>query len=224
MKNMPIPVMSQRRQSGFSLVEMIGVLAIIAILAVIIVPKVFSTIASSRITNTASSINAVKSAVAEYAGKYGTIPLTTTNAIARLDDLLFSEQMLETRFSAKIGTVATNYNVATYNRTTDVWAGGNAGTTAQSRIICITSAPATAPSAALGANYRLTGVTNLPASARVVSAVIMGVTANDARELSLRIDGEIGSTALGAADDIGKVVYATPANGVTNVYIYLAHQ
>ena len=39
-----------RSVSGFTLIEMIGVLAIIAILAVIVVPKVFSTIAGSRVT------------------------------------------------------------------------------------------------------------------------------------------------------------------------------
>ena len=63
------------RQAGFSLVEMIGVLAIIAILAVVIVPKVFSTIASSRVTNAVGSITSVKTAVSEFAGKYGTLPV-----------------------------------------------------------------------------------------------------------------------------------------------------
>jgi prepilin-type N-terminal cleavage/methylation domain-containing protein len=224
MKNNSRLFMSHRRQSGFSLVEMIGVLAIIAVLAVIIVPKVFSTIASARITSAASSVGAIKSAVAEYAGKYGTIPLTTTSAVARLDDLLFSEQLLETRFSVKIGTPATNYAVATYNRTTDVWAGGNALTATQSRILC-QAATAIAPSTAAGANFQLTGATNIPAGSRVVSAVIYNVTGIEARELSLRIDGEIGSQATAVpADNAGKVVYAAPAAGLTTVYIYIAHQ
>lgn len=219
-----IPLLPSRRQSGFSLVEMIGVLAIIAVLAVIIVPKVFSTIASARITNTASSINAVKSAVAEYASRYGTIPLTSSNAVARLDDLLFTEQLLESRFTAKIGTPPVNNNVATYNRTTDVWAGGNASTANHSRIICVASNATPAPSAANGANYRLSGNTNLPNGVRVVSAVLMNVTSSDARELSLRIDGETGTAALGALDNVGRVVYAAPVAGVTTVYVYIAHQ
>jgi prepilin-type N-terminal cleavage/methylation domain-containing protein len=217
-------MMSFRRHTGFSLIEMIGVLAIIAVLAVIIVPKVFSTIASARITSTVSTVGTVKSAVAEYAGRYGTIPLTSTNAIARLDDLLFSEQMLETRFSVKIGTPATNSNVATYNRTTNLWAGGNAATATQSSIICLT-ATNVAPVAAAGANYYLTGNTPLPVGSRVVSAVIRNVTGIEARELSLRIDGEIGSqTTAIPADAVGKVVYAAPVAGLTTVYIYIAHQ
>src|SRR4051812_24432535 len=96
---------SRSHQSGFSLVEMIGVLAIIAILAVVIVPKVFSTIASSRITNAVGSVTAVKSAVAEFAGKYGTVP--TTNANSRIDDLLVATGFLESRFAVKVGTQPT---------------------------------------------------------------------------------------------------------------------
>ncbi|MFT3780836.1 MAG: prepilin-type N-terminal cleavage/methylation domain-containing protein [Nibricoccus sp.] len=212
------------RQSGFSLVEMIGVLAIIAILAVIIVPKVFSTIASARITSASSSVNAIKSAVSDYAGKYGTIPLTTTNANARLDDLLIQEGLLDGRFIVKIGTAAVASNIATYTRATDTWAGG-ANQTTQSRIICQASVPGTAPSVANGANFRIAGNNlNLPASVRVVSAAILGVTASEARELSLRIDGEIASAALGAADNAGRVVYAAPTAGTTNVYVYIAHQ
>ena len=80
------------RISGFSLVEMIGVLAIIAILAVVIVPKVFSTIASSRVTSAIGSTNSMKTAVTDFAGKYGTIPLST--ATSRIDDLLVTTAAL----------------------------------------------------------------------------------------------------------------------------------
>jgi prepilin-type N-terminal cleavage/methylation domain-containing protein len=221
----PRQMMSTRRQAGFSLIEMIGVLAIIAVLAVIIVPKVFSTIASSRITNAVGSIGAMKSAVAEYAGRYGTIPLTTTNANARVDDLLFSEGLLDGRFIVKIGAPVVASNVATYNRANGVWAGGVVQT-GQSRIICQT-ATAVAPAAANGANFQLTGNTNIPAGSRVISAVIVNATIGEARELSLRIDGDAGSTTVNnalLADGVGRVVYAAPANGVTTVYIYVAAQ
>lgn len=102
--------------------------------------------------------------------------------------------------------------------------GGNAGTATQSRIICQTST-VTAPATAAGTNFQLTGTTNIPAGSRVVSAVIYNVTGTEARELSLRIDGEIGSQATATtADGAGKVVYALPAAGLTTVYIYIAHQ
>lgn len=203
---------------------MIGVLAIIAVLAVIIVPKVFSTIASARITSAAASVGAMKSSIVEYASKYGSIPITVTNA--RIDDLLLAESLIDSRFSAKIGTPQAIPAIAgaTYNRTTAAWTGGASQAT-QTRLICLAATNAV-PSVSLGANYQINGGNvNLPTGARVVSAVIMGATATEARELSLRIDGDaFSATNLTNADNTGKVVYAAPAAGITNVYIYIVHQ
>jgi len=226
MKQNPRLTLKQRRLAGFSLVEMIGVLAIIAILAVIIVPKVFSTIASARITNAASSIGALKTATAEFAGKYGTIPLTTANS--RIDDLLFTDSLIDGRFVVKIGTQPGNPPIggAAWTRAAGAWtAAGGASQATQSRVICLTSS-IIVPNTANGTNYQLSGTTNLPVGSRVISAVFVNVTGNEARELSLRLDGEANSAANATlADPAGKVVYATPnAAGVTTAYIYLAHQ
>lgn len=215
------------RISGFSLVEMIGVLAIIAILAVVIVPKVFSTIASSRVTSAVGSTTSMKTAVTDFAGKYGTLPLTV--AASRIDDLLVTAGLLDTRYLVKIGTQpgAAALAGATWSNATGTWvATGGVSQATQSRIICLTSVPAAVPGAA-GTNYMLDGVTALPAAARVVSAVITGVTLNDARELSLKIDGDTMTQPIGSAlaDTAGKVAYAAPAAaGTTTVYIYLVHQ
>ena len=217
----------QRRSSGFTMIEMIGVLAIIAILAVIVVPKVFSTIAGSRVTSAVASINAARSSLTEFCGRFGTIPITTTNS--RIDDLLVAANLLDNRFVVKIGTQPTSTLAtgATWSNTTGAWVatGGNSQAT-QSRIICLASTTNN-PSAANGANFRLNGVatTNLPVGSRVVSAVIVGVPISEARNLSLSIDGEPLSTPLAqatAADNNGKVVYA--AGVTTTVYVYLAHQ
>lgn len=215
-----------RARAGFSLVEMIGVLAIIAILAVVIVPKVFSTIASSRITNAVGSITSMKSAVSEFSGKYGTLP--TTNNNSRIDDLLFTAGMLESRFLAKIGTQPSNPPIAgaTWTRSGGAWtATGGSSQTTQSRIICLNSTT-TVPNTANGANFRLDGTTDLPAGSRVVAAVLVNVTGNEARELSLRLDGEAMSAANATtADATGKVVYNTPNGaGLTTAYVYIAHQ
>jgi prepilin-type N-terminal cleavage/methylation domain-containing protein len=224
----PTPRLFASRHSGFSLVEMIGVLAIIAILAVVIVPKVFSTIASSRITSAVGSVNSMKSAVTEWAGKYGTIPVTTATASARIDDVLIADGMLEGRFIVKVGTPppAVPVGGATYDRTTALWTAGAGAQNTQSRIMCAASVAAAAP--ATGTNYQLDGLTNIPAGSRIVSAVIMGVPISDAREISQRIDGDALTQVSGAitADTVGKVVYAAAANAnaTTNVYIYVAHQ
>ena len=225
--NIPTPVLSSStRHSGFSLVEMIGVLAIIAILAVVIVPKVFSTIASSRVTSAVGSVNTMRTAVTEFAGKYGTIPVTV--AASRIDDLLMAASILDSRFTVKIGTQpgATAIAGATWSNSTGPWvATGGASQASQSRVISLASNIAAVPGT--GTNYRLDGSTNLPAGARVVSAVITGVSLNDARELSQKIDGETltQGTTSAAADLAGKVTYAAPGAATTvTAYIYLAHQ
>ena len=210
-------------QSGFSLVEMIGVLAIIAILAVVIVPKVFSTIASSRITSAVGSVTSMKTSIAEYAGKHGTLPLS--DAQSRIDDLLVTAGFLDSRFTVKIGTQASNPPLAG-----DAWTAAAGGYTlgaggvsqaAETRLICVTSAVADVPGTA-GTNYQLDGTNNMPAGARIISAVITGLTATESRELSQRIDGDaLTPTATGVADTGGKVTYAAAG---TTAYIYLAHQ
>src|ERR1051326_3262375 len=66
---------------GFTLIEMIGVLAVIAILASMLIPKIFEAINSARINNTVQSYNAIKTAVMDHYGKYGAINvLGTTGA------------------------------------------------------------------------------------------------------------------------------------------------
>jgi prepilin-type N-terminal cleavage/methylation domain-containing protein len=232
MKNVTRPY-SIARQSGFSLVEMIGVLAIIAILAVVIVPKVFSTIASSRVTNAVGSVTSLKSAVTEYAGKYGTVPLANTTL--RVDDLLVKAGFLEGRFSVKVGTPASGSQGGQWNLANGAWAGVIGGTNqnalpVQSRVIASNS-NAVAPNLANGTNFCLSPSTplnlatdSLPVGSRVIAAVIAGVTASEALELSRRIDGDSLSEAdTTTADARGKVVYPIGA-GAKNVYIYVAHQ
>lgn len=211
------------------MIEMIGVLAIIAILAVIVVPKVFSTIASSRVTSTVASINAARSALTEFSGRFGMVPITNNNS--RIDDLLVTASMLDNRFVVKIGTQPGTALAAgaAWSNATGAWvANGGTTQTAQSRIVCQTSTT-NLPSTANGTNFRLNGgATNLPAGSRVVSAVIVGVPITEARNLSLSIDGDPLSTTAAqatAADNNGKVVYAAAAaGGTTTVYVYLAHQ
>ncbi len=62
------------RQRGFTMIEMIGVLAVIAILASIVAPKIFDAIRDSKINTFASNIQAVQTAVASYYKDTGQLP------------------------------------------------------------------------------------------------------------------------------------------------------
>ena len=62
---------TKSRNQGFTLVEMIGVLAVVAILTAMLIPKIFETINSARINSAAAGINTVKNAVANHFAEYG---------------------------------------------------------------------------------------------------------------------------------------------------------
>jgi len=58
---------------GFTLIEMIGVLAVVAVLAALVLPKVFDVIAESRVNALAASVKAYETAVMKYYGDIGSL-------------------------------------------------------------------------------------------------------------------------------------------------------
>src|SRR5690242_19958807 len=98
-------------QQGFTLIEMIGVLAVIAILAAVLIPKVFEAINNARVNNAAMSYNTVKTAIADHYAKFGSIavdgstatPTVLTPPIPQFDQVLVKEQFLDKPFATKIG-------------------------------------------------------------------------------------------------------------------------
>lgn len=87
------------------------------------------------------------------------------------------------------------------------------------------SNPASAPSAATGTNFRLNGITDLPANAVVVAAVLPNISARDALALAEANLPRESVPALNAACDKGRVAYAAPnAAGITTAYVYVTHR
>lgn len=62
------------KQKGFTLMEMIGVIAVIAILASMATPMIFEAIRNARISTQAEDINVLRAAVAQYFSDTGQFP------------------------------------------------------------------------------------------------------------------------------------------------------
>ena len=208
---------SSRGLQGFTLIEMIGVLAVIAILAAVLVPKVFEAINNARINNSSMSCDTVKTAIADHYAKAGSLnadDTTGTPVVISLatpfdgfDKVLMKEQFLDKPFAVKIGDgIATNNTVRLKDITGYALAATVDGTDTT--------------------GFALSGgTTNTAVGSVVVEAVIGNVTAADAQALSTRIDGvTMTETALTTPDTQGRVKYATPVGGVTTVYVYLTHR
>jgi len=224
---LPTGRVGNHRNKGFTLIEMIGVLAVIAILAAVLIPKVFEAINNSRINNAAMACNAVKTGIADHYAKYGSIACDGTTATPTVltvpvagynnfDGILLREQLIDKLFATRLGD-------------------GTSGTVAGTRIVLLpppaaaggTVTAATVPAAAADAYFDLSGSgTNTISGSTVAVALVTGVTLEDARALNKIIDGTapaMGESAAGQ-DLAGRVKYNFGANATATVYVYLTHR
>jgi prepilin-type N-terminal cleavage/methylation domain-containing protein len=198
---------------GFTLVEMIGVLAIIAVLAALLVPRVFAAINDARVNSAAMSYNSARSAAMVYFGKYGRFgalngavvtDMANSNATAWDRNVLLPEGLLDRPFTTRLGT--TNSIVLA------------------SALSAATAANGT--NAAYNLDGNATVANDASAGQVVVQALITGVSLDDARELNRRVDGTdaaFGETTAGV-DTAGRVKYDFGAANSGNVYLYVAHK
>ncbi len=207
----------RHNRGGFTLIEMVGVLAVIAILAALLIPKIFAAINESRLNNAVVSYNSVKSAAMMYFGKYGKFggvggtnllaaeiaSPPTGNATNWDAKVLLTEQLVEKPFATKVGS----------DNTVEIRP-------------CLAAA-ATVDGSNAGYDLSGAGGGNTAGSGQsVVEAVMKGVALDDARDLSLRIDGPSMTETDATTTDIrGRVKYTvTSGQNTTDVYIYIAHK
>jgi prepilin-type N-terminal cleavage/methylation domain-containing protein len=209
---------NKKRKSGFTLIEMIGVLAVIAILAALLIPKIFEAINNARVNNACISINTIKTAIADHYAKSGSLVkdasganLTLTSGIlADFDGILLREGFIDKPFAVKVSNDA-NVDVRLVQglAASDAATGINAAYDLDGS----TASPSTANEAG-------------PVTAIVAEAVIPNVALADAFEISKRLDGDALSETDASTSDIeGRVKYAvTSGSTITTLHVYLTHR
>lgn len=217
---MKASISKARGRRGFTLIEIIGVVAVIAILAAVLTPRVVSVIARGKVNATAQSIGSLKSATADYVAKNGTIPTrdgtgSTNAAVAtgRFDADLVTGGFTEKLFSSSVGTQTFDNSALTGRIHVRSLPGTSSGTV-------------TTPTATVGGvNFdldRSASSADFTSGQMVVSAFIPGVAITDAIALNKIIDGD-DNTGTGA-DIIGRCIYSAAAGDNTvTVYVYIAH-
>lgn len=236
---------------GYSLLELVLVIAVISVLVGLLLPKGFDAIRNARIQQVQKVTETLKTVLTDYLsmpGGNGVLPRTEGTGIptsgaaltgatdaakgngARLDAILLStgklDRPLSLRMGSQIAASTGTGNEMTWSQSASAWimtpdAAPLRNWSTATRVEARVTAPATAPSLALGANFRLDGITNLNANYTVAYLVIPGCASGDAFNLTLAMNGPQFAPVEGAACDTGLVAYAAPVNGVTDVYVFL---
>lgn len=207
-------------RQGFTLVEIIGVVALIAVLAAVLAPRVTSVIGRGKINSTAQAIAGLKTATMDYIAAKSSLPLRAGTAATdraeaegRFDADLVAGGFTEKLFTCAIGSQTFDSSVLTQRiHVRSVKASGE-------RTIEELSATA-------GGDWfdldRDNTTADFTTAQTVVSVFIPTVPVSDAVALNKLIDSD--SNDVTVADTVGRCIYTTPDdNNLVNVYVYVAH-
>jgi type IV pilus assembly protein PilA len=205
-------------KKGFTLIEMIGVLAIIGVLAALLIPKIFAAIDTSRVNSSASSMESVKTAVAQHYAKYLSLTnnganINVTTPYTNYDTMLLTEGFMDKLLSIKIASAPdtqVNYaSIGAVTATTPVTAGGTVTAVGDVAFDLVDVNTNTSPTSSITGSEEIV-------------VTLENVLVADAKALNDLIDGPTqGATSLGTSDLWGRVKYSTPASGLVNVSVYI---
>ena len=218
-----------RDSQGFTLVEMIGVLAIIAILMALLLPKVFQLIASSNARSLAAAVRTYETSVIGYFADTGSLyPLNVTGVpTAEAGGGSTTAISLGARLTLDMSDpLNTGANQWPRFRGPYVEKFNSANVPGFGATILMPTAPAIAlATATTGTNIGWDlkgddGNSDLATGAQVAYLQITGVTVGDAEEIDGIIDSGIGATQA-ERQLRGRVKYDT---ATSQLFIYLAHR
>ena len=216
-------------EQGFTLVEMIGVLAIIAILIALLLPKVFTLIASTNARALAAAIRTYETAVVKYYADVGSVyplnaagtPTAEGGGLSTTATSLGARLTLDVSDPLNVGTGSWPRFRGPYLEKFNSAIPPGYGTQILLR---------TTTSVALGTATTETNVgwdlkgddgnSDLPTSSRTAYLLISGVSDTEFNELDGIIDSGVG-TNLAERQLRGRVKYR-PASD--QLYIYVQHQ
>lgn len=200
------------RKSGFTLIEMIGVIAIIAILAAVITPKIFKTIEDSKVTRFAGEVPTYASAVTGWYKDIGTLQSLNASGVATTPDTSFQVELIGNQGTTPTTGLWTNWDGPYIETVANISLGSvltvetNAGTAG-------TAAPAATNSTAFDLDD---DNTNDMASKQVVAIKLTGILDGEFAKVDGMLDK--GLTAANNATS-GRVKYDATGD---IMYIYLA--
>jgi len=214
---------------GFTLVEMIGVLAIIAILIALLLPKIFSLIASTNARSLAAAIRTYETAIVNYYADIGSVyplnaagvPTAEGTGLSTNAPSLGARLTLDVTDPLNVGTNSWPRFRGPYVEKFNSAIPPGLGT----QMLLVTGTSVAFATATSGTNVGWDlkgddGLSDIPTGSRVAYLRVDGVSDTEFNELDGVLDAGVGAD-LTQRQLRGRVKY-NPGND--RLYIYMVHQ
>ncbi len=214
---------------GFTLIEMIGVLAVVAVLAALVLPKVFDVIAESRVNALAASVKAYETAVIKYYSDIGNLlpldaagaPATDTVGSSATATSLAARLTLSSSDGLVLATGLWPKFRGPYLEKFDSATPPALGTTMAIPATTAVNYDTAVTATNLGWDLKGDdGNSDIPTGASVVYYTLVGLAGEDFERFDSIIDRDIGTTAT-TKQLRGRAKYDTSTD---TLYLYLAHR
>lgn len=223
------PGLVRHDSRGFTLIEMIGVLAVVAVLAAMVLPKVFDVIAEARVNALAASVKAYETAVTQYYSDIGNLLPLDSSGVPKAESS--GDSSTATSMAARL-TLSRSDSLVTakglwpkfrgpYLEKFDTASPPAIGTAMYIPATAAVNYDTTVSATNLGWDLKGDdGKSDIPTGANVVYYRLIGLSLEDFDRFDSIVDREIGTTA--ATKQLrGRAKYDT---GNDTLYLYLAHR